>query len=451
MTGHPRFSSATNRPAMGERGVILVTVIWVMLILTVIAWTFARQSQMEIRMAGFQADSVRAFYMARAGVARAFVFLREDKLKDQGVLEEDDLIEIDDKDKDWVYDAPSEAWGYFPAAYGIDRDEDEDKWGAEVQDARGKLFVEVEDASGRLNLNGANQTQLRRLLEVLGVEEDYAQLLAGAIIDYIDSDDQPTIVDVRDVEGWEFGEPSTEDYYYNPYQSPAEIDDSGPAIIMKNSQMNAVEELLLVPGMTELIYHGEDANGNKELDDNEKDGDESPPFDDEDGYLLLGLKDFVTVQSGLSSEPIGKPNLNSAPLEVITAMLWGEEETSDKAQSAAERLVSYRNGSDGFLGTDDDKKFRTLPHTDENSEGIDKSGLDEAEQGIVVQSFGVASDYFRIRSTGEVNKVKKTLNVTVLRNYIEELELEDERESRFDREVPEESVQLLVVDFEEEG
>ncbi|MCA9426447.1 MAG: hypothetical protein KC994_15310, partial [Candidatus Omnitrophica bacterium] len=94
-----------------QRGMILLIVMWVLLILTVIAWTYARQSQMELKMTGFQTDSVRAYYLARAGVARAMVYLREDKLKDMGVLGDDSLIEVDDKDENWVYDAPAEAWG----------------------------------------------------------------------------------------------------------------------------------------------------------------------------------------------------------------------------------------------------------------------------------------------------------------------------------------------------
>ncbi|MCB9768419.1 MAG: general secretion pathway protein GspK [Candidatus Omnitrophica bacterium] len=436
-----------------QRGMILLIVMWVLLILTVIAWTYARQSQMELKMTGFQTDSVRAYYLARAGVARAMVYLREDKLKDMGVLGDDSLIEVDDKDENWVYDAPAEAWGYNPDAYGFDPDEDdEEKIGTEIETARGKFYVRVFDISGNMNLNFARVENVQHLLEILGVEEDYAMALAAAIVDYVDADDQPTIIDEKDIDGWEFGEPLNEDYYYNPHQDPAEIDAFGPEIIMKNAPLNAVEELLLVPGMTEVIFRGEDANGNGELDDNEDDGDETPPFDNEDGELQLGLKDFITVFSGMSEERLGKPNINSAPLEVIEALLWVEDDAGDGAEGAAEKLVDYRNGSDGFLGSDDDKRFRTIDHTDEGSEGIDKSGIDPSYQSLATQAFGVASDYFRIESTAIVNKVKKTLKVTVLRTFTEEVQLGGSDRFEFQRDqIQEEQVKLLVIDFEEVG
>jgi hypothetical protein len=260
------------------------------------------------------------------------------------------------------------------------------------------------------------------------------------------------LIDEKDIPGWEFGDQSNEDYYYNPHQSPEEIDTYGPRVIMKNGPMSAVEELLLVPGMTMLIYEGEDENRNGELDDNEDDGDETPPEDNDDGDLQLGIKDFLTVQSGLSSERIGKPNLNAAPLEVIHALLWGEEESGDHAQSVAEKIVKYRNGGDDELGSDDDRKFRTLPHSDENSEGIDKAGLDPADADRVAGLFGVASDYFIIHSTGIINDVKKILHVSLLRVFTEEMQLNDRAQERFKRDrIEEEQVKFLVTNFEEEG
>ncbi len=435
-----------------ERGMILLIVMWVLLVLTVIAWTYARQSQMELKMTGFQTDSVRAYYLARAGVSRAMVFLREDKLKDKGVLKDDSLIDVEDKDQNWLYDAPGEEWGYNPDAYGYDPEMDEEEIGMEIESARGKFHVRVFDVSGNMNVNFAGHENIQHLLEVLGVEEGYAQALAAAIVDYIDEDDQPTIIDEKDVDGWEFGEPMNEDYYYNPNQEPSEIDAFGPQKILKNAPLNAVEELLLIPGMTEIIYRGEDENENRELDDNEDDGEELPPFDNEDGELQLGLKDFVTVFAGIADERAGKPNINSAPPEVIESLLWIDKDSSDGAGDAAEKLVEYRNGSDGFLGSDDDKRFRTIDHTDEGSEGIDKSGIDPSYESLIGQSFGVASDYFRIESTGIVNKVKKTLKVTVLRTFTEEVELgeSDRFQFRADEE-PKEQVEMLIIDFEEEG
>ncbi|MBW7940463.1 MAG: hypothetical protein H3C63_17135 [Candidatus Omnitrophica bacterium] len=64
----------------------------------------------------------------------------------------------------------------------------------------------------------------------------------------------------------------------------------------------------------------------------------------------------------------------------------------------------------------------------------------------------MGSDYFVIHSTGIVNDVKKTIHVTVLRLFTEEIELDDASRSRFKRDrEPEEQVKFLVTNFEEEG
>jgi len=449
------------RPATGDspsqRGVILVIVMWVLLVLTIIAWTYARQSQMEIRMTGFHNNSMRAYYLARAGVARALVYIREDKLKDMGVLGEDNLIEVDDKDENYVYDAPSEEWGFNPDAYGIDKEEDEEDWeGATLETARGHFFVEVEDISGKMNVNLATFEHLWRLIQLTGVEEDYAQALAAAIVDYIDEDDQPTLIDETHIDGWEFGDQSLEAYYYNPHQSPEEVDIFGGAFVMKDAPLDTIEELLLVPGMTEVFYNGEDDNQNGELDDeddyNEDDGYENPPFDNEDGELQKGIRHFVTAYSGIATEQIGRINLNAAPFEVIQAVLWGQEEMGNHAEKSAEDIVKYRNGNDDVLGTDDDKRFRTMPKSDDHADGLDRAGLDPSDQSLVERAFGVASDYFRIKSTGVVNRVKKTIYVTVLRTFTEELELQDDAGFRLSRDkIEPEQVELLIIDFEERG
>ena len=65
----------------------------------------------------------------------------------------------------------------------------------------------------------------------------------------------------------------------------------------RNAPMQAIEELLQVQGVTPALFYGEDANRNGRLDPNEDDGDESLPPDNGDGVLDLGFRDFLTVSS----------------------------------------------------------------------------------------------------------------------------------------------------------
>ena len=64
------------------------------------------------------------------------------------------------------------------------------------------------------------------------------------------------------------------------------------------------------------IWFGEDMNGNGILDPNEDDGTESPPYDDMDGVLDKGIKDYLTVHSNTSTV-----NPNTASPEVLKIMM----------------------------------------------------------------------------------------------------------------------------------
>jgi hypothetical protein len=71
------------------------------------------------------------------------------------------------------------------------------------------------------------------------------------------------------------------------------------------------------PGQVDdTVWFGEDLNENGVLDPNEDDGEESPPYDDADGVLDHGIRDFVTVDSGTASV-----NPNTASPEVLQIMM----------------------------------------------------------------------------------------------------------------------------------
>ncbi|MBA7687564.1 hypothetical protein ES703_96028 [subsurface metagenome] len=61
--------------------------------------------------------------------------------------------------------------------------------------------------------------------------------------------------------------------------------------------MRTIRELLLVRGVTGRLLYGEDTNQNGQLDSNERDGDRSPPDDNEDGRLDKGLIEYLTCYS----------------------------------------------------------------------------------------------------------------------------------------------------------
>jgi Type II secretion system (T2SS), protein K len=148
----------------------------------------------------------------------------------------------------------------------------------------------LEDESSRLNLNtlltidqllpGAS----RQLLMALpGMTED----VADAILDWMDTDDQPR----------EYG--AEVDYYsgLNPPYAP------------KNGPLETVEELLLVKGVTPLLLFGADINRNGQLDPHEFQQAEQTGAST-DPETFRGWSAFLTLYSmEWNVNPLGKPRV----------------------------------------------------------------------------------------------------------------------------------------------
>jgi type II secretory pathway component PulK len=70
-----------------------------------------------------------------------------------------------------------------------------------------------------------------------------------------------------------------------------------PPRLNKGGQFETVDELRLVDGATLDLLFGEDTNRNGALDANEDDSESSAPRDNQDGQLLAGILEYVTVYS----------------------------------------------------------------------------------------------------------------------------------------------------------
>ena len=428
----------TSRRA-GRRGVILIITLWVLVILASVALSYAYYARLDLQMTSYNSDSARARYLAKAGYYRTCVYLRDDKLKDQDLLDNEDLVELEDDDRGYLYDAMNEEW------YSIWWDEDEEDHLKRVPFGKGSFRVHVIDESGKININIASQELLQDLLEVTGVEEKKAQAISAAIVDWRDEDDEPS-------DGGEegFGEMTTEDTYYNPDQNLRDIEAQGPDYVNKNAPFDDVEELLLVWEMTPTIFFGEDTNGNGKLDPNERDGRASPPDDDGDDKLLLGIQPYVTVYSERAL------NINTAPQKVLEACLRSYDE--GEAEELAEDIVEYRLGSDDEPGTRDDRPFRTLDDSDEDDydlSAVRSLGPDGVAALRNMIPLSVASDVFTIESIGEVNGVERKLVNVMQRMFTEPLELEgeamEEWKRREEEEEQPEAVEFFVLRSSEEG
>lgn len=131
-----------------EKGVILIITLWVLAILGLLAISFSHQMRIEIKLTKFQVDSLRALYLANAGINYAIAKLKKDTN---------------------LYDALNEDW----ASKG------------EVEVEKGKFSFYIEDEERKINLNTAPKS----ILEKLGLAEE----VVCNIIDWRDTDDNMTL------------------------------------------------------------------------------------------------------------------------------------------------------------------------------------------------------------------------------------------------------------------
>ena len=132
-----------------NKGLVLVTVLWVTVVLMVIVAVLGRQSRLDTKVAQSRLEGLRCKWASRAGIEKAIGVLNED------TRESDCLIDLwSDNEEDFNDIYLQNCW----------------------------FTVRVIDESSKLNINTASKEQLLELPEML--EE-----IADAIIDWRDEND----------------------------------------------------------------------------------------------------------------------------------------------------------------------------------------------------------------------------------------------------------------------
>jgi len=271
------------------KGLVLVTVLWVVILLAVIVAVVGRTSRLDGKVCLARLEGLRCKWAGRAGIETAVAVLNEDPRAS------DNLNDL------WSQNA-------------------EDFNDVELEQCF--FTVRVVDEASKLNVNTATKEQL---LSLPNMTED----IADAIIDWRDKDDVPS------PRGAESG------YYENlPY--PYRI---------RNGRFRTIRELLMVKGVTEELLYGEDTNFNGELDYNEKDGDESPPPDNADDRLDKGWISYLTCYSydnNNDAEGNKRININEADEKKLRKSLkikksyakWIVENRSKKKYKSISDLIN---------------------------------------------------------------------------------------------------------------
>jgi len=256
------LANAVVRPLRSERGVALMMVLWIFMVLTVLVAEFSRGMRDEAVATQNMAEEVQARGVAMAGIGQALYRT----LKAHQDSTEDQTPEVDPDQ--W---RPDGTW--YDGEFG-----------------GGKFSVRLIDENSKIPLNRVDEATLRRVLTNVGVTGDEQEALTDAILDWRDQDS------LKRLHGAEA------DYYLGlpePYEP-------------KNGKFDAVEELLLVRGVSRDLFYGTGERASGPVGGLKVNRDQQPP---------IALRDIFSVFN-----KTGNINVRYAPPAVLRALMGGEED-----------------------------------------------------------------------------------------------------------------------------
>jgi len=178
---------------LSRRGIALISVLWVLVLLSLMAASFTRITRGETNLTRNLVENAKAEALADAGVAEAVLGLSRTAAEGG-----------------WRADGSVYAWRF----------------------AGGEIRVAVEDEGGKIDLNAAQTELLQGLFDAAGLTAGDAAALADAVVDFRDAND------LRQLNG-------AEDDDYSA---------AGLSYGAKDGPFARIEELRQVLGMTPRIY-----------------------------------------------------------------------------------------------------------------------------------------------------------------------------------------------------
>ena len=323
--------SRNRRPRRARRGVVLVIVVMVVALLSFSAYAFSDLMLTHYEAAQYSGRQVQARALVDSGVDMLRWYLSQDETARQ--------------DGGGIFNNPM----MFSGAVVVPSEDPEERGCFSILapnlDSQGNLAgvrYGLEDESARLNLNFLIPAE--GLLE--GAGRDLLMALPGmtpevadAILDWMDEDLEPR----------EFG---AEAEYYSSLDPP---------YAPTNGNLQTVEELLLVRGITPELLFGFDTNRNGMVDPHEQQAYQvgptaaatgptaSPSIDPTAGDMTRGWAAYLTLYSmEKNANSLGEPriDLNSADLQTLSAELSAIFQPAEVTFILAYRLSGAYSGSE---------------------------------------------------------------------------------------------------------
>ncbi len=268
-----------------SKGVALVMVLWVITILTVVVLEFSFAMRTEVNITKNFKEELQLYGIAQGGVQRAIaeLILKHDARAQQlnKTMKTEEVAPEKPEKKEWVPDG---------RPYTLPFDQ-------------GECELRIMSEAGKININTISEMALRKLIGNLGLEAEKRDTVVDSILDWRDPDD------FLRVNG-------AENDYYQSLKDP---------YYCKNANLDSVEELLLVKGVTPELFYGR-----KRM----KSGEERAEASD------VGLKEIFSVYA-----PGEQIDINSASLPVLRAVLGLPSQVAKAVLNAREE--------DGFQNQQD--------------------------------------------------------------------------------------------------
>ena len=327
--GHSRSASA------------LIMVLFVVVVLSMIIGSFGFESNLEAMYIRYVRDRMQCTYLAESGFAIAEMLMTKQK---SGVSA------VEDDDDRWAEAAERLARGQ-PVN------------GLVEPCGSGYIILDIVPEPGRINVNLMTRDDWERMLENIGVPEEYRDYIIDPITDWIDADENTSSKGAE-----------TEDYYSlldPPYKA-------------KNGPVDTVRELLLVKGFSETLLSGGLFDPSTLRDMTEKENRFSrmeSRFSDTNEIMIAGMENMLTTYGD------GKINIQSAPYDVLRSL---PDVDDILARAIMEEREAYEN--------DEPNPFSSVDDVFARIEGLNAA---------VASKITVKSQYYRITSTGRVGNVQR--------------------------------------------
>jgi type II secretory pathway component PulK len=375
-----------------NRGIALIFVLGTVAVISVIAIEMAQRVQMSKMMVVQHRDSVKALELAKAAYRWSLFRLQMDTILDQVPAipgtnyggKKDDFSEIQ-----WTFPL---SYPFPIAATPVDGSKpasDETKIATPTAED-GTFSTSITDESSKINLNDVGSSTIQSGTKWSGAASVLVNLLASPRFNlYFSTNSNKNILDLpRAIDDWtDF---DTQVNYIRGGDEATEYKIENGNYKIKNGPLYTLDELRMLAPMNNKLFE------------------ELKPF--------ATVYPFNAKLPRISSQPItplGKININTAPVELIAALFSQSAITSNRARLecaqtfAKMRLVSaFRSVKKG--GTE--PNFSTF--LEKSCGATTKDFIDPEVLGIL----DVRSDVFRIEASGFSGDIEKKIVAVVLRS-----------------------------------